>query len=66
MTPPAPPAAKPKTPPRKPPKCPKGTTRNTYDAKTGVLVCLRILHDKAGVGGRVTHKPKHHGAGVTG
>lgn len=64
-TPPAPPA-KPKKHPRKPPKCPKGTTRNTYNQKTGVLICLRIVRDHSGVGGRVTHTPKHGPGGVTG
>lgn len=70
VTTPATPAVAPKKvkPPVKAPKCPKGTTRNTYNAKTGVLVCLRIVHDtsKPGVGGRTHRTPKHHGGGVTG
>lgn len=65
VTPPAPAAAV--KPPAKPPKCPKGTTRNVYNAKTGVLICLRIVHDlKPGVGGRTKRTPKHTSAGVTG
>lgn len=56
------PAVTPK-PPKKAPKCPKGTTRNTYNAKTGVLICLRIIRaPKPGVGGRTkTAKPKSGG-----
>jgi hypothetical protein len=64
-----PPAVAPKKvkPPVKAPKCPKGTTRNTYNAKTGVLICLRIVRaPKPGVGGRTHRTPRHHTGGVTG
>jgi ketol-acid reductoisomerase len=66
------------TPPTVPPKCPKGTTRNTYNPKTGVLVCIRILRDhpkkkkhhvKAATSTQGDHakkKPKNGAGGVTG